>query len=326
MGNLWRRGALWLGIAMLSIGVLASAFSMSALAQATPVPEPTQASPLGGDPAIDTANAGVAVPALAGTPVANVNGMIATSASTTTPQPGQVVTFTIDVWGTSDPGTTLSFYDLFPRPALVIAEEPPILAVTQVSAQNAQVDGELGIDVLPSAYYLTGRLLVQGEFSITFEVTMEVASNVDAGMAIAITAETQDANGEPMYDDTLNLTVAAPAPDSDGDLVSDEEDNCVDVHNPDQEDGDDDGTGDACDADVAIPGTGDATVTPTDAVDPEPATGPTVPSATTTPAAVTQLPVTGSGGDGDQPARAALLSAIVLAGLAALTRMASRQS
>ncbi len=186
------------------------------------------------------------------TPVSQVQGMIATSASTTTPLPGQMVTFTIDIWGIGDPGTAVYFHDLFPRPALVIGEDPPIAAVNQVRAQNAQVDGGLGLTILPNAWYLTGKLAIQDEYSITFEVTMQVATDVETGAVIAIYGEMQDANREPMYDNTLNLTVAAPAPDRDGDLVSDEEDNCVDVHNPGQGDGDGDGAGDACDAAVTL--------------------------------------------------------------------------
>lgn len=47
-------------------------------------------------------------------------------------------------------------------------------------------------------------------------------------------------------------------PDSDGDGVGDGYDNCPTTYNPDQADGDNDGTGDACDADAAPPANADA--------------------------------------------------------------------
>lgn len=53
------------------------------------------------------------------------------------------------------------------------------------------------------------------------------------------------------YKDEIDSIIALP--DSDGDGVPDEDDNCPDVWNPGQEDFDDDGTGDACEVPL-VPG------------------------------------------------------------------------
>jgi hypothetical protein len=52
--------------------------------------------------------------------------------------------------------------------------------------------------------------------------------------------------------DAVTVEVGDPAGDADGDGVANEGDNCPAVANPNQEDGDDDGVGDACEA-VEVP-------------------------------------------------------------------------
>ncbi len=87
----------------------------------------------------------------------------------------------------------------------------------------------------------------------------------------------------PCVTDESGFIVAA-SPDSDGDGVPDHLDNCPDTANPDQQDLDDDGTGDACDLECLTCPTPMATATPTpmDIVTPEPSASATV---TETPAA-----------------------------------------
>ena len=87
----------------------------------------------------------------------------------------------------------------------------------------------------------------------------------------------------PCVTDESGFIVAA-SPDSDGDGVPDHLDNCPDAANPDQQDLDDDGTGDACDLECLTCPTPMATATPTpmDIVTPEPSASATV---TETPAA-----------------------------------------
>lgn len=108
---------------------------------------------------------------------------------------------------------------------------------------------------------VVGNTLTPGGFGnqqvLLFDISLEIPENVGESFTLDF-ADSENASFVSsegfVYDDvavflTTQLNVV-PVPDSDGDGVNDLQDNCTFASNPGQQDGDDDGIGNRCDADL----------------------------------------------------------------------------
>lgn len=94
-----------------------------------------------------------------------------------------------------------------------------------------------------------------GEYSVELPVGIgqcNVSMNADAGGEKVITTEPEEGNPIKLWKDDIELNFVFNCDvevesDSDGDKISDIEDNCSNLANTDQKDGDSDGVGDVCD-------------------------------------------------------------------------------
>ena len=119
----------------------------------------------------------------------------------------------------------------------VVDGTPEVLAE---SNKSLQYDDWNTFDVLFSGDTITVSLNDQEQFKVTDE---QLIATGQAGFyAYNSGYESSGPKSSTYFDDISVLWL-----DSDDDGVTDDEDNCVDVANPEQDDADDDGVGDACD-------------------------------------------------------------------------------
>jgi len=169
--------------------------------------------------------------------------------------PGDTVTYTIHVENTGDT----------PGVVTVIDQIPAAAASWTLGDAGGGVDKSLGNTMI-----VEGLALQPGQ-SADVILTLELGDVPDLEAVVNIA---QIDNGQPE-----SVELVAPEllvrRDGDGDSVFDTDDNCPELANPDQADGDANGVGDACDAATGTTGDGTTTTTgdATTTTGPAPTTG-----------------------------------------------------
>jgi hypothetical protein len=144
---------------------------------------------------------------------------------------------------------------------------------TPVYLASADFDGDSKVDLAAANNLSHNVSVLSGNGDGTFGTAQNFAAGIspsslvgglfnnDSEVDLAVTNETFSGTVSVL----LNNTSTTP-PDSDGDGVADDEDNCPDVANADQADGDGDSQGDACDQPKVIntsPGNNTSGIAPT---------------------------------------------------------------
>jgi hypothetical protein len=135
-------------------------------------------------------------------------------------------------------------------------QTPPSISISSPSSGD-QLDPDVEVSISGSASggsdSINSVSVTAGGESLTVTGTSSWSTSwttpEDDNGTHTITATVTDSDGETRTD-TLDVAVGSTMEDADNDDVADDEDNCPDTANPDQEDLDNDGTGDACDQDT----------------------------------------------------------------------------
>jgi len=148
--------------------------------------------------------------------------------------PGDTVTYTIHVENTGDTAGIVTVIDQIPAAA----------ASWQLVDAGGGADKSLGNTMIVEG------LVLQAAMSTDVVLTLVLADVPDLEVVVN---EAQLDNGQPE-----GVVLAAPPlevrRDGDGDTVFDTDDNCPELANTDQADGDSNGLGDACEATIATTG------------------------------------------------------------------------
>ncbi|MGI8482888.1 MAG: hypothetical protein ACR2OU_01325, partial [Thermomicrobiales bacterium] len=153
------------------------------------------------------------------TAVQATTGTITTTASNSSPLPGEIVSFTIEISGTANAGTEFMINDIYTYSILDVVGDPAAAFVTSSSTNLDIGTATYGIDGPGNdrqRFSFFSTVITAGAYSATFNVQLQVHEDAIVGSGIesqVVMYESSSSDGLLLNDgDTLKVTAPAQAP------------------------------------------------------------------------------------------------------------------